>query len=103
MKSIIGIFVIAFAFVIVTSQPTKAEPITLTVMAISGIAAVASMAAADITVHTHFNQKEEAARNTESRLEANDRKEKIETAASITADGSEAAMAPNFLASGLSR
>jgi hypothetical protein len=51
MKKLITACLIIVALIAFTTKPTMAEPITLTVMAITGITVVASLATADTAYH----------------------------------------------------
>ena len=52
MKKFITACLIVVALIAFTTKPTLAEPITLTVMAITGLIAVTSLATLDTTYHT---------------------------------------------------
>jgi hypothetical protein len=51
MKKLITACLIVVALIAFTTKPTMAEPITLTVMAITGLTVVASLATADTAYH----------------------------------------------------
>ena len=51
MKKLITACLIIVALIAFTTKPTMAEPITLTVMAITGLTVVASLATADTAHH----------------------------------------------------
>ena len=51
MKKSIIVCLLVIAFIASTTPSVRAEPITLTVMAITGITAVALLTATDVTVH----------------------------------------------------
>ena len=51
MKKLITACLIVVALIAFTTKPTLAEPITLTVMAITGLTVVVSMATADTAYH----------------------------------------------------
>jgi predicted membrane channel-forming protein YqfA (hemolysin III family) len=51
MKKLITACLIVVALIAFTTQPTMAEPITLTVLAITGLTVVASLATADTAYH----------------------------------------------------
>ena len=51
MKKFITACLIVVALIAFTTKPTMAEPITLTVMAITGLTVVASLATADTAYH----------------------------------------------------
>jgi hypothetical protein len=64
MKKSITACLIVVALIAFTTQPTMAEPITLTVMAITGLTVVASMAGADTAFHAVKNSHNEEDRAT---------------------------------------
>jgi hypothetical protein len=51
MKKFITACLVIVAFIAFTTKPTMAEPITLTVLAITGLTVVASLATADTAYH----------------------------------------------------
>lgn len=59
MKKLITACLIVVALIAFTTKPTMAEPITLTVMAITGLTVVASLATADTTYHAVKNSHNE--------------------------------------------
>ena len=62
MKKSIIVCLLVIAFIASTTPSVRAEPITLTVMAITGITTVALLAATDVAVH-----KEDANRRSDVR------------------------------------
>jgi hypothetical protein len=65
MKKSITACLIVVALIAFTTKPTMAEPITLTVMAITGLTVVATMAGAD-TAYQEFNNNHNAAKDSRS-------------------------------------
>jgi hypothetical protein len=59
MKKFITACLIVVALIAFTTKPTMAEPITLTVMAITGLTVVASLATADTAYHAVKNSHNE--------------------------------------------
>lgn len=59
MKKFITACLIVLAFIAFTTKPTLAEPITLTVMAITGLIAVASSAGVDAAHHAVVDSHKE--------------------------------------------
>ena len=64
MKKFITACLIVVALIAFTTKPTMAEPITLTVLAITGLTVVASMATADTAYHAVKNSHHEEGRAT---------------------------------------
>jgi hypothetical protein len=69
MKKLIAIFLIVVALNAFITPSTMAEPITLTVMAITGLIAVASSAGADTAYHAFMDSHKE---NTSATIQKND-------------------------------
>jgi hypothetical protein len=59
MKKLITACLVVVAFIAFTTKPTMAEPITLTVVAITGLTVVASLATADTAYHAVKNSHNE--------------------------------------------
>ena len=59
MKKFITACLIVVALIAFTTPPTMAEPITLTVMAITGLIVVASLAAEDTAYHAFMDSHNE--------------------------------------------
>jgi hypothetical protein len=59
MKKFIAACLIVVALFAFTTKPTMAEPITLTVMAITGLIVVASLAAEDTAYHAFMDSHNE--------------------------------------------
>ena len=59
MKKFITACLIVVALIAFTTKPTLAEPITLTVMAITGLIVVASLAAEDTVYHAFMDSHNE--------------------------------------------
>ena len=59
MKKFITACLIVVALIAFTTKPTLAEPITLTVMAITGLIVVASLAAEDTAYHAFMDSHNE--------------------------------------------
>jgi hypothetical protein len=59
MKKFITACLIVVALIAFTTKPTMAEPITLTVMAITGLIVVASLAAEDTAYHAFMDSHNE--------------------------------------------
>jgi hypothetical protein len=57
MKKLITACLIVVALIAFTTKPTMAEPITLTVMAITGLIVVASLAAEDTASHAFTDSR----------------------------------------------
>jgi hypothetical protein len=84
MKKLIAACLIVATLIAFTSRPAMAEPITLTVMAITGLIAVASMATSDTAYHAAMDSHKEDGSST--KLKNDSRVQAQNDAKSATAD-----------------
>ena len=86
MKKIITACLIVVALIVFTTKPTMAEPITLTVMAITGLTVVASLATADTAYYAVKNSPNEEGSAT---IQKNDDRAQAQNDSNSTTAGQE--------------